>query len=51
MQTLLALYNVNDHKKAVQLLFRALMESSSDEWIHSYRRAITFYIDHIDEVW
>lgn len=46
----LALYNLGRHAEAMELLLRALAESSSDESIQRYRRAILFYADKLDEV-
>lgn len=42
-------YNLGDHHKAMELLLRALAETSQDEGILSYRRALLFYADRLDE--
>ena len=47
----MALYNVGEHREAMARLLRALAETSSDESIGRYRRAIAFYADKLDETW
>lgn len=47
----MCLYNVGRHKEAVALLLTLLGETSSDEEIHAYRRAIALYAADLDRVW
>ena len=47
----IALYNVGQHNEAMQRLLRTLAETSNDEGIQSYRQAILFYSEHLDEIW
>lgn len=52
MQTFLAmaLYNVGEHRRAVELLLENLVETTSDPGIRSYERALRFYAGRLDEV-
>jgi tetratricopeptide (TPR) repeat protein len=47
----LTLYNLGDHASAMELLIRNLAETSKDESIRRYRRALLFYADKLDETW
>ena len=44
-------YNLSEHSKAMELLLTSLVETSKDEGIVSYERAIQFYADKLDETW
>ena len=44
-------YNLKEHSKAMELLLINLVETSKDEGILSYERAIRFYADKLDETW
>ena len=44
-------YNLKEHSKAMELLLVNLVETSKDEGILSYERAIRFYADKLDETW
>ena len=44
-------YNLKEHSKAMELLLTSLVETSKDEGILSYDRAIRFYSDKLDETW
>ena len=44
-------YNLSEHSKAMELLLISLVETSKDEGILSYDRAIRFYADKLDETW
>ena len=44
-------YNLKEHSKAMELLLTSLVETSKDEAILSYDRAIRFYADKLDETW
>jgi tetratricopeptide (TPR) repeat protein len=46
----MALYNLEQHAEAMELLLGAVAESS-EESIRRYRRAILFYADKLDEIW
>ncbi len=46
----MALYNLGRHAEALELLLRALAETSSDDSVQRYRRAIGFYATNLDEV-
>lgn len=47
----MTLYNLNDHAGAMKILLECLAETSADEEIQAYKRAILFYSDKLDEVW
>ena len=47
----MAYYNIGEHSKAMELLLDSLAETSSDEGILRYRRAIRFYSDKLDQTW
>jgi tetratricopeptide (TPR) repeat protein len=53
MQTFLALalYNVGEHRQAVDLLLKHLVETTSDPGVRSYEKALRFYTGRLDEVW
>ena len=46
----MALHNLGRDAEAMELLLNALAETSSDESIRRYRRAILFYASRLDEV-
>ncbi len=52
MQTFLAmaLYNIGEHREAVELLLKNLVETTSNPGIRSYGRALRFYAERLDEV-
>ncbi|MFO1444091.1 tetratricopeptide repeat protein [Bacillus sp. Bva_UNVM-123] len=47
----MTLYNLNDHKSAMALLLNCLIETTNDKEILSYKKAIHFYKDQLDQVW
>lgn len=47
----MTLYNLNEHSKAMEVLLNCLIETTSDEEILKYEKAIRFYADKLDEVW
>lgn len=47
----ITLYNLKNHSQAMELLLKCLLETTSDEEIISYKRAIKFYSDKLDQVW
>ncbi|WP_100333597.1 tetratricopeptide repeat protein [Bacillus alkalisoli] len=53
MQTFysMTLYNLKEHKKAMELLLKCLIETTNDPDISSYKKAIEFYSDKLDEIW
>ena len=52
-QVLLAMvkYNLKEHNAAMEILLSLLAETSSDKGIQTYRRAIQFYSNKLDQVW
>lgn len=47
----MTLYNLKEHERAMELLLNCLIETTSDENILNYERAISFYSDKLDKVW
>jgi hypothetical protein len=47
----LALHNVGRHADAIELLLTCLAETSADEGVRRYRRALLFYAARPDETW
>ena len=47
----MAYYNVHEHAKAMELLLNCLVNTSRDEGILRYQRAIRFYSDKLDQTW
>ncbi|MGY0372004.1 tetratricopeptide repeat protein [Clostridium sp. JNZ J1-5] len=47
----MTLYNLNDYTKAMEILLTNLAETSSDDNIKKYKKAIEFYSDKLDEIW
>lgn len=47
----MTLYNLKEHQAAMEILFRCLLETSSDKDISAYKKAIEFYTDKLDETW
>ncbi len=44
-------YNIDEHSKAMELLLSSLVETSKDEGILRYQRAIRFYSDKLNQTW
>lgn len=53
MQVFLAmtLYNLEEHQQAMELLLKNVIDTTSDENIQKYKKAIEFYSDKLDETW
>jgi tetratricopeptide (TPR) repeat protein len=47
----MAYYNIREYSKAMELLLNSLADTSSDEGILRYQRAIRFYSDKLDQTW
>jgi tetratricopeptide (TPR) repeat protein len=47
----MALYNAGQHAEAAERLLRALAETTADDSIRRYQRAILFYADKLDQTW
>ena len=47
----MAYYNVHEYSKAMELLLNCLVNTSRDEGILRYQRAIRFYSDKLDQTW
>ncbi|MGN7356159.1 tetratricopeptide repeat protein [Paenibacillus sp. SAF-054] len=47
----MVLYNQRAYGEAMSILFKQLAETSSDEGIRSYKKAILLYSDQLDRIW
>ncbi len=47
----MTLYNLNEHSKAMELLLKCLIDTTTDDNILGYKKAIDFYSNKLDEVW
>ncbi|MFD2045428.1 tetratricopeptide repeat protein [Ornithinibacillus salinisoli] len=47
----MTLYNLKNHNESMELLLKCLIETTSNEDILNYKKAIDFYADKLDEVW
>lgn len=47
----MTLFNLNDHEKSISILLKLLVDSSSDEDIIKFSKAISFYSDRLNQVW
>ncbi|CAM1366756.1 conserved hypothetical protein [Tenacibaculum litoreum] len=45
----MALYNVNEHKEAMNLLLNVIASTSSDKGVQEYKKAIEYYSDKLDK--
>ena len=44
-------YNLNEYSNAMEILLRLLAETSNDIGIQSYKRAILYYSNKLDQLW
>ncbi|MBD3109290.1 tetratricopeptide repeat protein [Bacillus sp. AGMB 02131] len=47
----MTLYNLNENNKAMEILLKLLIDTTTDSEILSYKKAIFFYSDKLDEIW
>ncbi|MCY7572129.1 tetratricopeptide repeat protein [Bacillus sp. FSL M8-0266] len=47
----MTLYNLKEHKKAMEVLLNCLTETTTDPTILNYRKAIDFYSNQLDKLW
>jgi tetratricopeptide (TPR) repeat protein len=47
----MAYHNIGEHSKAMELLLNSLADTSKDEGILRYQRAIRFYSDKLNQTW
>ncbi|GIO29730.1 MULTISPECIES: tetratricopeptide repeat protein [Paenibacillus] len=47
----MVLYNLGRHAQAMELLLAEIADTSGDDGIRGYAKAIRFYADKLDEVW
>lgn len=47
----MTLYNLNEHKRAMEHLLHCLLETTNDQEILRYKNAISFYSDKLDQIW
>ncbi|HEY4384449.1 MAG TPA: tetratricopeptide repeat protein [Ktedonobacteraceae bacterium] len=53
LQTFLAmaLYNTQQYREAMELALTNLLETTSDEKLQYFKRALSYYASHLDEIW
>ncbi|MGG3197619.1 tetratricopeptide repeat protein [Priestia aryabhattai] len=47
----MTLYNLKEHSKAMELILKCLINTTNDNEILSYKRALNFYSDKLDQTW
>ena len=47
----MTLYNLKEHSKAMELLLKCLISTTNDNEILSYKKALHFYSDKLDQTW
>jgi len=47
----MTLYNLNAHSAAMEILLTCLVETTKDQEILKYRKALEFYADKLDKIW
>ncbi len=47
----MTLYNLQDHSQAMNVLLKTIADQTVDKEIQSYKKAIEFYAEHLDDVW
>lgn len=47
----MTLYNTQKYKEAMELVLTNLMETTSDEALQYFKRGISYYAQHLDEIW
>ena len=47
----MAYYNIDEHSKAMELLLNSLVNTSKDEGVLRYQRAIRYYSDKLNQIW
>lgn len=46
----MTLYNLNEHNKAMELLLKCLIDTTTDNELLKYKKAIDFYSDKLDNI-
>lgn len=47
----MTLYNMNEHHRSMELLLQCLADTTRDEELAKYKKALQFYSDKLDQVW
>lgn len=47
----MTLYNLEEHHQAMEILLTCLLDTTTDHDILSYKKAIHFYADKLDDIW
>ncbi|WP_154991883.1 tetratricopeptide repeat protein [Priestia megaterium] len=47
----MTLYNLKEHSKAMELILKCLLNTTNDNEILSYKKALNFYSDKLDQTW
>ncbi|MBZ6486609.1 hypothetical protein CCZ20_22470 [Priestia aryabhattai] len=47
----MTLYNLKEHSQAMELILKCLLNTTNDNEILSYKKALHFYSDKLDQTW
>ena len=47
----MTLYNLEEYQQAMEVLLLCLVNTTSDDEIRNYEKAIRFYADKLNETW
>lgn len=47
----MTLYNLQKHEQSMEILLRTILETTVDENLLAYKKAIAFYSDKLDRIW
>lgn len=47
----MTLFNLGEHEKSMELLLKVIAETSADEDVSGYKKAIEFYSDKLTQLW
>lgn len=47
----MTLYNLGEHSKSMELLLKIISETSIDDEVVTFKKAIEFYADKLDQLW
>lgn len=47
----MTLYNLKEHSKAMELILKCLLNTTNNDEILSYKKALHFYSDKLDQTW
>ena len=47
----MTMYNLKEYQKAMEILLKCLIETTTDPNLLQYKRAIEFYSTQLDQIW